>query len=184
MEHRVSRARRHRELTGARHAARCRLDRRKAAKMRGNSNAATGVGAKAQRRAAGGDDRRFAAAAASGRAGEVVRIVGASVDEVVGFGCAGEFRYVGLAEDDAAGGAQPGDRRRIGFWHKARAALGAAGADDPDRLQRVLDGDGHAVQRTLYFAARQRPSASSASFRAESAVSWTTALSFGLTFAI
>src|SRR6202034_327509 len=48
MKHRISRAHRQRKLPGARHAARSRLDGREPAKMRRDSNAAAGIGAKAE----------------------------------------------------------------------------------------------------------------------------------------
>src|SRR5258708_27726153 len=100
-----------RNLSGARHAAGGRLDRGEAAEMRGDANAATGVGAETHRRAAGRDDGGFAAAAAARGAGEVVRIVGASVDEVVALDGARKLRHVGLAEEDGAGRAQSRNRR-------------------------------------------------------------------------
>jgi hypothetical protein len=124
--------------------------------MRRHANAAAGVGAEPERRTAGGDDRGFSAAAAARGAGEVVRVIGASIDQIIGLDRSGQFRHVGLAEDDAARGAKPRNRGRIGFGNEIRAALGATGADDAIRLQRILDGNGHAMQRTSDLAARQR----------------------------
>ena len=51
---------------------------------------------------------------------------------------------------------KPGHRGGIGLGNEIGAALGAAGADHAGGFQRVLDGHGHAMQRTLDFAARQR----------------------------
>src|SRR5271168_3630125 len=76
VKHRVARAHRQRKLPGPGHAARGWLDGRESAKMRRDSNAAAGVGAKAERRTAGRDDGGLAAAAPSRRTREVVRVVG------------------------------------------------------------------------------------------------------------
>src|SRR3984957_76250 len=72
VKNRVSRAHRQRKLPGPRHAARSRLDGREPAKMRRDSNAAAGIGAKAERRATGRDDGGLAAARTARRTGEIV----------------------------------------------------------------------------------------------------------------
>jgi hypothetical protein len=90
------------------------------------------------------------------RACEIIRIIGAAIDEIVRLDRAGQFRHIGLAENDGARGAQPRHRRCIRFWHVVRPALGAAGADDAGRFQRILDRHRHAMQRSFDLAARQR----------------------------
>jgi hypothetical protein len=102
--------------------------------MSRNPNTAAGVGAETERRAAGRDNGGFAAAAAARRAGEVIGIVGASIDQIVGLDRTGQFRHIGLSEDDPARGTKPGDRRGIGLGNEIRTALGAARADDASCL--------------------------------------------------
>ena len=98
--------------------------------MSRNPNTATGVGAEAERRATGRYNRGLAAAAAARRAGQVIGIVGTSIDQIVGLDRTSQFRHVGLSEDDPARGTKPGDGRGIGLGNEIRAALGAARADD------------------------------------------------------
>ena len=124
--------------------------------MRRDADAATGVGAEAERRTAGGDNRGLATAAAARRARKVVGIIGPPVDQIVRLGRAREFGHIGLAKDDAAGRTQPCDRGGVRLGHEIGSALGAAGADHTGGFQRVLDGDGDAVKRTLDFAAGER----------------------------
>ena len=98
---------------GDRDAARGRLERGQAAEVRGQPRARARVGAEPAGRAARGDDRGLAAAAAAGRAVEVVGVVRAAVDRVVGLDAAAPRRAVRLAEQDRAGGPQPRDRGRV-----------------------------------------------------------------------
>src|SRR6476660_6977014 len=95
-------AQRQRKLSGPRNAARGRLDGCEAAIMRGNTDAASGIGAKAERRTAGGNDRGLATAAAARRTREIIGIIRPPVDQIVSLVRASEFGHIGLAEDDAA----------------------------------------------------------------------------------
>jgi hypothetical protein len=67
-------------------------------------DAAALVGADAEGRATGGDERGRTAAAAAGRPGQVVGIVGAAVEIVVGFAAAAQLRDVRQSEHDRACG--------------------------------------------------------------------------------
>ncbi len=59
----------------------------------------------------------------------------------------GELRGDGLADDDAAGRARPGDGRRVGARLPARPDGGAVLAGHVGGIQHVLRADGDALQR-------------------------------------
>src|ERR1700716_3062358 len=123
---------------------------------RGNTNAASGVGAETEWRTAGGNNRGLATAAAARRARKVVRVIGPPIDQIVSLGRAREFRHIGLPKNNATSRTQPCDRGGVRLGHEIGSTLGAAGADTTSRFQRVLDRDRHAVKRTFDFAAGER----------------------------
>ena len=102
------------------------------------ADAAATVGADTERSATRGDERGRAAAAAAGRAGEVVGIVGAAVQIIVGFATTAHFRDVRQAEDDGSFGPQPRHRRRVVLCYGAKRGT-AAGAGQPGHPHDVLD---------------------------------------------
>ncbi len=114
------------------------------------------VASRAERRQTGGDGRRLAAAAAAGRAREVVRIVGPTVDEVVALERERYLRHVRLAEHDRARRLEARHAGRVLLRHEPRAPLRPADRHDARHVERVLDRHRHAVQRPRQLAARER----------------------------
>ncbi len=117
-----------------------------AAEVRGDANAAAGVAANVERRTSSGDNGRGTTAAPATRARDVVRIVGAAVDQIIGLEGEREVGRVGLAHENRAGGAQTLHHGRILGGDKACASLGAAGGNEAGGFERILDGDRNAVQ--------------------------------------
>jgi hypothetical protein len=113
------------------------------------------VTADVKRRPAGGHDRRRPAAAAPRRARQIVGVIGAPVDQVIGLPGQGQLRRVRFAEQDRPRRAQAGHRGGILGGHKAGAPDGLARGDDACRIQRVLDSHGHAVQGPEDLPARE-----------------------------
>ena len=91
-----------RRVSGSRHAAARRLEAGDAADVGGLADAVAGVAADIERRSAGRDDRAGATAAATGRPREVVRVRGATEDEIVCLVRPRELGRVGLADEDPA----------------------------------------------------------------------------------
>ena len=91
---------------------------------------------------------------AAARTRDIKRVVGAAVNLVVGLEAPRQrqLRGVGLAENDSAGIAQSPDHGRIVVGDELTPSGGTAGGDDASRIQRVLDGDGDAVQRSPRLA--------------------------------
>src|SRR3981189_3005470 len=124
--------------------------------MRRDPDAASGVGAETEWRTAGGNNRGLATAAAARRARKVVGVIGPPIDQIVSFGRARECRHIGLPKDNAASRAQPCDRGGVCLGHEIGSTLGAAGADNTSRFQRVPDPYGHGMKRTFALPAPPR----------------------------
>ena len=99
-----------------------RLEPERAAAVRRDAHRAADVGAELERREAGGDRRRRAARRAARDARDVPRVVRRAEELVEALHVARPARQVGLAEDDGAGLAQPGHRRRVVRRARGRSA--------------------------------------------------------------
>lgn len=130
-----------------------RLEAGHAAAMCRVADAARRVTADIERRAARRDNGRGAATAATRSARQVVRVARQPVDQVVGLVGQRQFRRVGLAEDDGAGGLQTCDHGCVGAGDEVLAAERAGRRDEICRVEGVLDRDGYAVQRPEGVAA-------------------------------
>ncbi len=116
---------------------------------------AADVGAERQRAIAGGERRRRTAGGAARRAAEVERVVGGAVDLVVALPVAEAERHIGLAENDAAGVLDAGDRQRVLGGNEILLRRKAPGRRQPGDVVGFLHRQRHAEQR-LALAARQR----------------------------
>src|SRR5438105_3162954 len=93
-------------VSGAREPPGCRFDAGDAAKMGREPDTARRIAAESQGRAASGDQGRLAAAASAGSTSEIVRVVGAAVDQIVGFVSEQKIRQICFAEGDSPGSTQ------------------------------------------------------------------------------
>ncbi|MDZ7685138.1 MAG: hypothetical protein U5O39_09165 [Gammaproteobacteria bacterium] len=113
--------------------------------MTRQADAAAGICANVERRRTRRDDRSCTAAASAGCPRQVERIVGTSVDEIVGLEPEREFRGIGFAHQYGAGVLQPGDAGRVSARAEILASERAPGGNGIDCVEAVLDGHGNAV---------------------------------------
>src|ERR1019366_6745857 len=137
------------EVTGARQAAGGGLDGGDATEGGGQADATGGFAAQAEGRAAAGDERGLAATGAAGGAGGVVGIAGGTEQEVVALECKEQIGEIGAGDGDGAGVAEAGDQGGIaGGRQRGAASQGAGGTDGSGELDRILDAERNATQRT------------------------------------
>ena len=134
-------------VTGGRNSSGRRLQSADAAEMRGHANRAAAVAAHSARRHPCGDSCGLAAARSAGRALEIPRIVGAAVEQVVGFPRHQKLGSVGYAQHNCAGIFQPVTERRILRRDESGPQTRSRFATQTGTLERTLDADGNAVQR-------------------------------------
>src|SRR5215472_17427748 len=122
--------------------------------MRGKADATGRVAAQAEWRSARGDQRRLAAARSTRSARQIVRIVGAAVDQVVCFEREEQIGEVRTGEGHCAGTTQSMHERGIvRGTRRVTKTQGASAAARTRHFDRVLDGKGNAVERTQLFTA-------------------------------
>jgi hypothetical protein len=126
-----------------------------AAIVRRHAQRAADIGAERQRAEAGSQRRRGAAGRTARRAGEIPRIVGGAVNVVEALPVGEHQRHIGLAENDSAGALEPGDRECVLLRHKALGRHYAPGRRQAGDVERFLDGDRYAKQRTVLTAAER-----------------------------
>ncbi len=116
------------------------------------------VAAQAEGGSARGDQRGLATARSTGCTREVVRIIGAAVDQVVAFEGKQEVRQICSCERNGAGGAQTRHHRGIPDRRCGRLPPERSGrAHRPFHFDRILDRKRNACQRTQLSAVRPLP---------------------------
>src|SRR6202034_492323 len=100
-------------VAGRRNSPRRWLQTADAAEVSGHANGTSTVAAHSARRHARGNGRRFAAAGAAGRALQIPRAVGATVEQVIGFPCHKKLGSIGCTQYDRARVLQACHQRRI-----------------------------------------------------------------------
>ena len=139
-------------VPGQRHAAVGRLQTGDAAVVRGQADRAAEIAADAERREPGGDCGRFTPAGAAGGSLGVPGVDGATEDEVVRFPPERELGGVRLRDRDAPRSGKPVDDDGSPVGHVVGEEPGAAGRAHAGDVERVLDRERHAVQRTDLIA--------------------------------
>ena len=137
-------------------AAGGRPDRRDPAKRRRNAQRAADVIAEAERGCAGGDDGRFAAAGAAAGSFQIPRIVGASVERIVGFREDHQLREVGLGNRNRAGRAQRRDVGIVMTFDLAAARGQPECRSRAGKIEAFLDRHWQAGKRRKLLAAHAR----------------------------
>jgi hypothetical protein len=143
-----------REVPSQRDATVGRLEPDDPAVVRRQPDRAAEVAAEPERRHAGGDGHRLAAARAAGAPQPVVRIRCAPEDEVRRLPPERELGRVRLSQQNGAGGLRTRDDRRVPLGDEAGEEPGAARGPDAGGVERVLDRERDAVQRTELVAAQ------------------------------
>ena len=127
-----------------------------AAMKRRHPQRAADIGAERQRSVTRRQRCRGSAGRAAGGTAEVERIVGGAVDLVVALPVAEPERHVGLAEDHAAGGLDPGYRQRVFRRHEILLRRIAPSRGQSRDVVGFLDGYGNAKQRAGFAAGASR----------------------------
>jgi hypothetical protein len=117
---------------------------------------AADVAAQLERGESGGDGRRGATRRSANGPAVIPRVVGPSVNVVVGLPVAREQRRVRLAEHDRARRLQPGDGDRVCPRHVPGEFRGAGRGNQALGLEHVLHRHRQSVQRAASIAARGR----------------------------
>ena len=115
-----------RDVARARKAAAGGFDAGDATESGGETDAAGGVATKTERRTARGDERGFASAAATGGAGWIIWVVGATVYKVVGFEGKKKVGQVGFGDGDGTGLDKASDKCGVFCRGLGVAATGGA----------------------------------------------------------
>ncbi len=134
-------------------AHRC-LHAEKAAMRRRDANGAAAVGPDGEGRHAGRHRGARARARPTRRHVEVPRIAGRRKDGVVADAAVAEFRHVGLADDDGAGGLEPLDADVVLVRHEVPVPGRPHHGEDVLGGDEVLDADRHAGQHARILAGR------------------------------
>ncbi len=129
-----------------------RLDSRDSVVVRGTSDGTAPVRADIEGRAGGCHDRTGSTRGAGRATCQVIRIVRPAEQQVAGGAdpgqaAQGELGSVGLAEQDGSGLAHPAHHSRVFLRYVLLATDGCAGRNDSLGVQRVLDRNGHPVER-------------------------------------
>ena len=140
------------------HAPEAGLEADHAAEGGRDAHRAAAVAAQRQGAAAAGQGGRRPAAGAAGRHAQIPGVAGGAVERAVGHALPAHLRRRRHAQEDAAGLAQAGDRRRVllpglARVHGLRSQAGGPAAD----AQHVLDAHRHAVQRPQRLAPAPAP---------------------------
>ena len=114
------------------------FDTDEAAQAGGRADGPAQVRSQAEGRKPRGDGGRFPAAGASGRPVQVPGIAGLPKNVIVRFPPQGEFRHVGLAQQNAAGRFQAGVDLRVLPGYVAVVNLRSKGHSHPCRFDAVL----------------------------------------------
>src|ERR1700677_536740 len=124
-----------------------RFQAKQAAMGGGPTHRAAAVGPDRERPETGRNGRGPAAGRAARGSPGSERVERGTEQGIRGVALNGEFRNVGLAYDDSAGGTQPRDRRLILVWLEAFIRGAAPGGGQAGREDVVFDCDRHAVER-------------------------------------
>ena len=127
-----------------------------AAEMARHPDASPCVATNVKRRASRRNNGGGATATAAGSQGEIMRIVRASVDEIVRFIRHREFRSIRLAKENCACTTKSGNHGSILFGDKRCPTFCSARADNTSRIEIVLNGHWHTVERSPRLAASER----------------------------
>ena len=119
----------------------------------GIAQAAAGVGAGADRQHVGGQRHGRAAGRAAGVEHRIERIARRAPHRVAAVRARAEFRHVGLADDDGAGGAHAADHDVVVGRHEVAIERRAVGGEKVLGLLEVLDAGRQAVQQRQVLAA-------------------------------
>ena len=144
------------EVPRAWNPARGRLDAGDPRAVRRETHASPGIAPQAERRTSRRDDGRLAAAASPRRQVQVIGVVRAAVNQVVGLPRPSQFRAIGFSQQNGSGLAQALHHHGVFVRNVVRAALGSARADHSLRLDGVFQRERHAVQGADHISPRQR----------------------------
>ena len=137
--------------------AEARLEADDVAEPRRHAAGAGGVGAERERHEAGGDRDRRARARSAGNQRRIEQVARNAVGRAHADEAGGELVEIGLADDDGAGGFQPGDAGRVLARLVGEGRAGGGGRQSLD-VDIVLHRDRHAIEREAGIALRrQRP---------------------------
>ena len=124
--------------------------------MGGETNRGRQIGADLKRCHARGQRRRRAAAGTAWRPRGVPRVVGATEDGISGLKVGEHHGDVRLADENASGGLKPGRHRAVLLGNVIRQGRESGGGAHPRGGMRVLEREGHTVQRSPDFSAGKR----------------------------
>ena len=137
--------------------AEARLEADDVAQPRRHAAGAGGVGAERERHEAGGDRDRRARARSAGNQRRIEQVARNAVGRAHADEAGGELVEIGLADDDGAGGFQPGDAGRVLARLVGEGRAGGGGRQSLE-VDIVLHRDRHAIEREVGIALRrQRP---------------------------